>query len=76
MDVAELLAVIVERACLYVPKVPVGASNIKRPNEAFSKVKFPKEEHTDSENVYPKEALTSVNKVPVVASDLVRIKSY
>ena len=76
MDVAELLAVIVERACVYVPKAPVGASNIKRSHEAFSKVKFPKEAPTDSENVYPKEALTSVNKVPMVASDFVRFISY
>ena len=44
MDVAELLAVIVERACLYVPKAPVGASNIKMPKEAFTEPeKFPKE---------------------------------
>ena len=75
MDVAEVLATIVERACLYVPEVPVGASN-KRSNEAFSKVKFPKEEHTDSENVYPKEALTRVEKVPMVASNLVRFTSF
>ena len=37
-------------------------------------LQFPKEAHTDSEKVYPKEALTRVEKVPVVASDLVKIK--
>ena len=65
MDTAELLSTIVERACLYVPG----------PKEELTKaLKFPKEAHTDSEKVYPKEALTSVAQVPVVASDLVRIK--
>ena len=66
MDTAELLSTIVERACLFVPG----------PKEELTKVlKFPKEAHTDSEKVYPKEALTSVNKVPVVASsNFVRFK--
>ena len=65
MDTAELLSTIVERACLYVP----GPK--KEPTKVLQ---FPKEAHTDSEKVYPKEALTRVEKVPVVASDLVKIK--
>ena len=69
MDVAELLAVIVERACLYVPKAPVGASNIKMPKEAFTEAeKFPKEAFR---KVVQNEEL-SVVKVPMVASDYVR----
>ena len=69
MDVAELLAVIVERACLYVPKAPVGASNIKMPKEAFTETeKFPKEAFR---KVVQNEEL-SVVKVPMVTSNLVR----
>ena len=69
MDVAELLAVIVERACLYVPKAPIGASNIKMPKEAFTEIeKFPKEAFR---KVVQNEEL-SVVKVPMVASDYVR----
>ena len=65
MDTAELLSTIVERACLFVPG----------PKEELTKaLKFPKEAHTDSEKVYPKEALTSVNKVPVASSNFVRFK--
>ena len=68
MDMTEILAMIVERACLYVPEQPTGASNVKRskahPKEAFSEV----------EKV-PKEALTSVeSKVFAASSDLVRFQ--
>ena len=79
MDVAEILAAIVEQACLYEPDVPVSKPKtrfrVKGPKEELTEsLKFPKEAHTDSEKVYPKEALTSVNKVPMVASNLVRFK--
>ena len=30
MDAAEVLSIIVERACAYVPEVSVGARNVKR----------------------------------------------
>ena len=65
MSVAEVLASIVERACLYVPEAPVGAANIKRPKALTADVK-----------VYPKEAFSKVKKVPAasVASNLVRFK--
>ena len=29
MDVSEVLAAIVERACVYTPEIPVGVSNLK-----------------------------------------------
>ena len=79
MDVAEILAAIVEQACLYEPDVPVSKPKtrfrVKEPKEEPTEsLKFPKEAHSNVES--PKEALTSVNKVSVVASDLVRIKSY
>ena len=69
MDIAEVLATIVERACLYTPEAPVGEMLNKKPkrpikeSEALSKV-----------DNGPKEALTSVKKVPVDASNLVRFK--
>ena len=79
MDVAEVLAMIVERACLFVPDVPVGVKSkanfrVKMPKEAFTEFeKFPNEALTPVDTV-PNEALTSVKKVPVasVASDFVR----
>ena len=67
MDVAEVLASIVEQACLYESEVPVGVQNIKR-SKALTSVE-PKEARTSGEQ---KEALTRVEKVPNVASDLVR----
>ena len=72
MDTAEILAMIVEQACLYVPDVPVGSFKEKRPKETFKRVQVPKEEPFNVEKS-PKEALTVI-KVPVAASDLVRIK--
>ena len=82
MDVAEVLAMIVERACLFVPDIPVGVSakskanfRVKMPKETFTEFeKFPNEALTPVETVFPNEALTSVKKVPVasVASDFVR----
>ena len=75
MDVAEVLATIVERACLYVPEVS-GATNVKKPKRLTEESEYPKEALSAVNKVSPIEALTSVGKVPVVASDLVRIKSY
>ena len=69
MDSAEVLAMIVEQACLFVPEMPVGIKNVKRPKEELTKVeKFPKEAFSTVK--ISKEALTSVSG----ASNLVRIK--
>ena len=76
MDAAEVLSAIVEEACKYVPEVPVGKT-FKSP-KALTSVEL-KEARTRVESkeartrVEPKEAL-SIEKVPVAASDLVRIK--
>ena len=80
MDTAEILAAIVEQACLYVPESPVGESktkqfSFKRPMKVLKEeltevVKFPKEALTQVES--PKEAYPRVAKVSV-ACDLVRI---
>ena len=78
MAVAEVLAAIVERACLYAPDMPVAEIKAKKlswekPNEAS-------EVEKDSEGAYQskkvaKEALTSVEpKVIFASSDLVRFK--
>ena len=75
MNVAEILSAIVERACLYVPETPVGATNAKR-SKALNKEKVPKEALTPDVKVSPIEALTSVGKVSVVASNLVRFISF
>ena len=73
MDTSEILAAIVEQACLYVPDVSVGASNAKRPKKAFSdELKVPNEALSKVES--PNETLTSVVKVSGVSSDLVRYK--
>ena len=69
MDSAEVLAMIVEQACLYVPETPVGIKNVKSSKEELTEVeKFPKE--TFSTVKVSKEALTSVSG----ASNLVRFK--
>ena len=68
---------IVERACAYVPDVPVGVSksnahfSVKVPKGALTKGQVP-EEPTRVEKV-PNEEPTRVVKVPMVASDLVRL---
>ena len=73
MDTAEILAAIVEQACLYVPDVSVGAPKTKRPKKAFSDdLKVPNEALSKVES--PNETLTSVVKVSGVSSDLVRYK--
>ena len=72
MDVAEVLAMIVERACLY---VPVGITDLKRPKKAFSeKEQVPKE--APRVEAVPKEAFSKVVQVPMVASNLVRFTSF
>ena len=68
MDVAEVLAMIVERACLYVPEAS-GATKVKKPKRLTEELESPKEALTPVETVFPKAALTSVvNKVPVGAA--------
>ena len=66
---------IVERACAYVPDVPVSKSNVhfsaKVPKGALTKSQV-LEEPTRVEKV-PNEEPTRVVKVPMVASDLVRL---
>ena len=71
MDIAEVLAMIVERACLYVPEAS-GATKVKKPKRLTEELEYTKEALTPVETVFPKEALTKVEKVPVAASDLVR----
>ena len=65
MDTAEVLAAIVEEACLYVP------TEIFKRSKALTSVELKEKEARTS--VEPKEAL-SIEKVPVAASDLVRIR--
>ena len=75
MSIAEVLASIVERACHYVPEKSIGASNVKRSEggtyQTFEK-DLPKVELSAVDKGSPNEALTSVQKVASVASDLVR----
>ena len=75
MDVAEILSAIVEQACLYVPDVPVGETRpkLKIPKGVFNKGRVPKEALTADVTVSPIGALTSVEKIVVASSDLVRI---
>ena len=70
MDTAEVLSMIVERACQFVPDVPVGVSNTKKSEGSISRVKFPNEEST-SVKVTNEEPMRVV-KVPMVTSDFVR----
>ena len=74
MDVAEVLATIVERACLYVPEAS-GATKVKKPKRLTEELEYPKEALSAVDKV-PKEALTRVEKVPMVASNLVRFTSF
>ena len=74
MDTAEVLAAIVEEACLYVPteifKRSKALTSVElKEKEARTRVET-KEARTSVES---KEAL-SIEKVPVAASDLVRIR--
>ena len=70
MDTAEVLSMIVERACQFVPDVPVGVSNTKKSEGSISRVKFPNEESTSVK--VTNEEPTRVVKVPMVTSNLVR----
>ena len=63
METAEVLAMIVEQACLYVPETAVGTDS-KRPKKAFSNVKSPKEKLSEVEKV----------SVASVSPNLVRFK--
>ena len=67
MDVAEVLASIVEQACLYESEVPV--QNMKK-LKAFTEVKGPKEALPEVK--VSMETLPSVEKVFVASSDFVR----
>ena len=74
MNTAEILAAIVEKACLFVPDVPVGVSNAKKPKRPIKESQYPKEALSEVDKV-SQEALTSVEKkVFVASSDLVRFK--
>ena len=79
MDVAEVLSAIVEQACLYTPETSAGET-MKR-SKALTRVEI-KEARTSGEEkeAFPsgeeKEALTTVKKVPMVASNLVRFTSF
>ena len=72
MDTAEVLTMIVEQACLYVPEMSVGIKNVKRPKEELTEVeKFSKEAFSTVK--VSKEALTSASGASG-ASNLVRFK--
>ena len=76
MDIAEILSIIVERACSYVPDVAVSESkahfSAKVPKGALTKGQVPNEEPT---RAVPNETLLEVVKVPMVAySNLVSFK--
>ena len=76
MDAAEVLSAIVEEACRYEPASPREMFKSTSVEQKMTRTSVErKEAPTDSENVYPKEALTSVKKVPV-ASDFVRFISF
>ena len=79
MDTAEILSMIVEQACLYIPEQhipeqPVGVSKtnkLKQPKEVLTaEVKVPNEALSKVES--PNETLTSVVKVSGASPDLVR----
>ena len=82
MDIAEILSIIVDRACSYIPDVPVGESGIRKrpvPSKIDKVLKGPltdgekvsKETFTVDVNV-PIEERTSVEKKVLVSSDFVR----
>ena len=76
MNTAEILAAIVEKACLFVPDVPVGVSNAKKPKRLTEESQYPKEALSEVDKVSPKETFSEVAKVPMVASNLVRFTSF
>ena len=74
MNTAEILAAIVEKACLFVPDVPVGVSNAKQPKRPIKEsAEYPKEAFSKDKS--PKEEFSEVEKVPVASSsNFVRLK--
>ena len=68
MDTAEVLSMIVERACLFVPKVPVGITKVEKSERDAYRGKKVSKALTQVES--PKEALTSVEKKDFVASSV------
>ena len=68
MDTAEVLSIIVERACLFVPEVPVGITKIEKSERDAYRGKKVSKALTQVES--PKEALTSVEKKDFVASSV------
>ena len=69
MDTAEVLSIIVERACSFVPEVPVGITKVeKSERDAYRGSKKVSKALTQVES--PKEALTSVEKKDFVASSV------
>ena len=68
MDTAEILAAIVEQACLYMPESSVGVKNVEKSERgAYRGFKAPKEALFEDDKDSPKEALTVV-KVPAASS--------
>ena len=68
MDTAEVLSIIVERACLFVPEVPVGITKIEKSERDAYRGRKVSKALTQVES--PKEALTSVEKTDFVASSV------
>ena len=68
MDTAEVLSMIVERACLFVPEVPVGITKVEKSERDAYRGKKVSKALTQVES--PKEALTSVEKKDFVASSV------
>ena len=68
MDTAEVLSIIVERACSFVPEVPVGITKVEKSERDAYRGKKVSKTLTQVES--PKEALTSVEKKDFVASSV------
>ena len=63
-----MLSMIVERACLFVPEVPVGITKVEKSERDAYRGKKVSKALTQDES--PKEALTSVEKKDFVASSV------
>ena len=73
MDASEVLAAIVERACVYTPDVPVGVSKLEKSVGAYRDKKVSKEAFSKDKS--PKEEFSEVEKVSVASSsNFVRFK--
>ena len=74
MDIAEVLATIVEEACRYVPEMT--PTNVEKPKRLTKELRYPKEALFEDDKGSPSEELSEVLKVPAVSgvSNLVRIK--